>query len=252
MVYYLPLITLVAVVAVISVILDRQWQARQAAKRSESTEEDKTGPAVTSRITEKFQTVRDRFGGRKQAKLAKQFQAWAAENITDNEGLKDWFDSLSQDGVTALTGQLSSFCSDLNLELSWLIEGQLDGDPDLKQAAENIVVGYCAACRKAYQVQDDLSALVTFEAYKRAPTSRKHREFVQQLYAKLAEDELISVPPVSEVFLAPQKQRLKQAAAAIQEATEKDRPAFNAVLKAVVAESSGASEAESSAEAQES
>ena len=156
MTFYLALAILVSVVAVISIILDRRWQTRQATKLSEPVEEEKIDSAGSSRIKGKFRAVRDSFGRRKQAKLAKQLQTWAATNITDNDDLKDWFNNLSADGVTALTGQLSLFCSDLNLELDWLFGSELDEDPELKVVAERIVAAYCSACWQAAIAQGDL------------------------------------------------------------------------------------------------
>jgi len=255
MTYYLPLIVLVAVVAFVSTLLDRRWQARKTA--SESTEATETQPGATSRITSRFQgvrerisRVRERISSKKQAELAKQFQAWAAVHLTGEEGLTDWIANLSEDGAQALTEQLATFCSDLNFELSWLIKGDLDADPDLKLVGENMVAAYSSACLKAALAQDDLTAFKTFQTFEKAPTNTKHREFAQELYAKLVEKELVSPPSTSEIFLASEKQRLQQAAEAIRQAAEKDREAFNHVLKVVVAEMN-APDRETSDEAQQ-
>ena len=234
MTYYFPLIILVAVVAFVSVLLDRRWRTRKAA--SESTEATETQPGATSRITSQFQGARERISGKKRAEFAKQFQAWAAAHLTGEEGLTDWITNLSEDGAQALTEQLVTFCSDLNFELAWLIEGGLDADSNLKPVVENVVVAYCLACWKAALVQDDLTAFKTFQAFEKAPRNRKHRELAQALYAKLIESELVSPPSTSEIFLASEKQRLQQATEMIQQAVEKDRAVFNDVLKAVVTE----------------
>jgi Na+-transporting methylmalonyl-CoA/oxaloacetate decarboxylase gamma subunit len=244
MTYYIPLTILIAVVALVSVVLDRRWQARRAAETSESSEDTEASLGVTSRITDRFQGVRQRIGGKKREKLTKVFQAWAAEHLTSEEELRDWIANLSEEGAQSLTEQLATFCSDLNFELSWLVEGQLDPDPDLEQVAENVVTDYCSACWRAALAQDDLNAFQAFQAFENDPTSKKHREFAQELYSKLVEAELVSSPSLAEVFLASDDKRLKQAAKAMRQSAEMDRKAFNAALKTVVASLSTASDSE--------
>jgi hypothetical protein len=234
MTYYIPLALLVAAVAIISIILDRRIRARRAAKAAETTKETQSRTGVASRVTGQFQGLRERVATRKQSQLPKKFQKWSSSQLTD-EGLTDWLTNLSDEGSNALTSQLEAFCADLNFELAWLVEGDLDKDPELKQVAEDVVVGYTTSCWQAALAQNDLAAFRTLRELESNPTSKKHRELIQELYSSLFQQDLVSQPELSEVFLSSENKRFKRAVKMILEAAETDRKKFNDIFKEVTA-----------------
>jgi len=223
----MTLIIVLVVVSLVAVWLDRRWQARQVSPTEE--------PAATATWSDWFKGLGSRFRRNKKAELAQQFQDWAKQSLEKEAGLRNWLTALSPEGIKALTEQLNAFCADLNVSLWWLVEQQLDSDPELKQKVEEIVVSYCRACWNAAQMQQELQVFETYHAFMQNPTHRKYREFSQDLYAKLVEAGLVESPRLSEVLLASTKKRQAYITKAIQEVAEKDRQAFNRVLEAVVA-----------------
>ena len=238
MAHYLPLIILIAIISAASIILDRKWQARQTATTddTESADSEATPAKLTARMTDGIKESWDKLRGRSSTELTQQFKTWVDQELKGEKGLKDWVASLSDEGIESLTKQLATFCSDLNLDLAWLVNGDLEVDPDLKKNAQAIVVAYCSACWQAAQAQNDLHAFTIFRTFEQDPSNKKHRQFGQKLYAKLAEENEVSLPPLSELLSATEKEQLERTAQAIQAVAEKDRPALNKAIKAVLAE----------------
>ncbi|MGB0388997.1 MAG: hypothetical protein ACPGWR_29595 [Ardenticatenaceae bacterium] len=77
------------------------------------------------------------------------------------ESFKGWLERLDTQEAQQLSTQVTAFASDLNFDLAWLTERQLENQPQLKQALEEVVGLYCLAYFKATQVQDDLKGVVS-------------------------------------------------------------------------------------------
>lgn len=200
---------------------------------------------ITTGVTRVYKGWREKIRARKRRKeLPQRFREWAAgASLTEREqlyhGLPEaaqaftaWLAGLSAKETKVFSQRLSSFCSGLNFELSWLADLQLDNDPELKQAVEEAVVLYCLAHWKATQVQGDLKAFATFLAWQDDPSRGKNRELSQKLFAKLVEKERISAPP-PELILASEEERQAHVVQAIRQVAEEDRQAFSTILKEV-------------------
>lgn len=242
MIQYISLAALVSAASVASVALDRKLQKkRQVAATAPTTEETAASPGMTAAFTA---TVTDslrggpkawfnRLRGKKAAALPQQFLAWIDQAPTVEQPVADWLHGLSEPGLQAFTEHLAAFCADMGFELAWLVEQQFAHNPELTQAAEKIVLSYCWACQQAAVAQEDIEAHKMLQAFEQDPSSRKHQEFGQKLFAKLVQEGLTAAN-VSDYLAASAKTRPQQTLQAIQEAVKKDSPAFNRALKEVV------------------
>jgi hypothetical protein len=198
---------------------------------------------IVTKITEVYKGWIDKIRARKPEKaLPQQFREWATgASLGERKQLYNslpeaaqaftaWLDGLSAEETEAFSRRVSSFCSGLNLELAWLVDLQLDDEPELKQAVEEAVVLYCLARWKATQVQGDVKAFVTFQAWQDDPSRREHRELTQKLFSRLVEKGLIAAPP-AEFFLASEEERQAHVVQAIRQVAEEDRQAVNTILK---------------------
>jgi hypothetical protein len=98
-----------------------------------------------------------RLGGADQRRLAERFSAWALaeENITD-AGLRGWIEDLDGIGRAALAEQVAGFCADFELELAWLVDGELADWPALEAGLRSLVGHYCLACKAAVDCDADV------------------------------------------------------------------------------------------------
>lgn len=99
-------------------------------------------------------------GAQRQA-LAERFAAWAEKNPSSeaNAGkaeLGQWIGDLDQQGREALTEQLTDFCSAFEIDLAWLVDGELKDWPQLESSLGSMVVRYCLACKAAVDADDEL------------------------------------------------------------------------------------------------
>ncbi len=233
---YIIIIGILVLLVLIAIVVEiRQRRQKEAIEAGgvEVISGEVAEPSFTSRITEGLKGIGDWFGNNKQEALSANFRQWAAESLEQEEGLKAWLASLSDEGVQALSGQLASFSADLNMDLEWLLNGQLEEEPELKQALEEIVVAFCLACWKATQVQDEVEVYTTYQNLEDNPNSRKNRDLTQQLFVTMVNKEL--VPAAStELFVATDKERHTYMLAAVRDVANKDRATFDSVLKEVI------------------
>jgi hypothetical protein len=160
------------------------------------------------------------FSSGNSAEFAQQFQAWAGNNLQDEE-LRNWLKSLSKEQVRALTEQLAAFCSSLGFELGWLTEQRLTGTPELERSAREIVERYCAACWQATVVQGDLQQFKKLLELVEQPFSRDHKAVTQKIYTELVRREV--VPAMSpELSVAPEQERQEHIARSLKDVAGKN------------------------------
>lgn len=182
---------------------------------------------IREQFQERFQSVRTQLW-QPQANLAPQFRAWVTDAPVD-PSLKAWLSSLSDEGMQALTMQISEFCTNLNLDLRWLVEHQLDKEPQFKAFMQDIVILYCTACWKAVQAQPTAVFLNLYESI----VASHNDQYTQPLFAELVKRDMASNAP-PEVLVAPKNQRQDYMLAAIRQAANDDWHKFSTVLKEVV------------------
>ena len=201
-------------------------------------------PPLTSRVTEVLNGWPLFNKNKNENNLAQQFNEWVAgaplEKRIDPlsrsaKGMKSWLASLEAEERDIFTKQVAAFTSDLNFELGWLVDQELENDPDLKQAMEEVVALYCLANFKALLLQDELRAFIILQAWQEEPTRKEYREFNQKLFTKLVEKGFAEAAP-SDLLLAGEKEREKYAVQAIRQAYQENRKAFKAIAKEMMAE----------------
>lgn len=214
-------------------------QNGHANKHGDSVSESENVP-LTDRVT-------DTLNGwnpltRSDNQLPQQFAKWAENTHFANRvkrlrestrGMKSWFGSLESEESEILTKQVSDFASDLNFELSWLFDQQLDNNPELKRDVEEVVVLYCLATFKGLLLQDELNTFIMYQAWLEDPTRKEYRELNQKLFSTFVERELIEGVP-SDLLLAEEEQRSEYAIQAINQVLQADGKAFQAILKEVL------------------
>ncbi len=98
-----------------------------------------------------------RLGGAERRALVVRFGYWAVQQdgLGDAE-LRAWIADLGADGLAALTDQLARFCADFELDLAWLVDGELADRPSLEVAVRRLATHYCFACKSAVDADEAL------------------------------------------------------------------------------------------------
>ncbi len=205
----------------------------------------KNGGQITTRITKTYQSWRKKISPeQRKNKFPQRFKEWLIDTLTQKEpsagslsgpdrAFTTWLADLSVEEVESFSRQVANFCSGSNFELAWLVDSQLDNNPELKHIVEGAVVYFCRMQWQALLLQDDIKVLSTFWAWQTNPAKKEQQELGQQLFVKLLEKGLLSVPP-PELFLAPEKERQSHMAQAIREFAVQDRQTLNATLKEII------------------
>jgi hypothetical protein len=93
--------------------------------------------------------------------LAERFAAWADQETNTGVGpegaeLRAWINGLDEQGREALTEQLSDFCEAFEIELAWLVDGELADWPQIEPHLRLMVSRYCLACKAGVDADDGL------------------------------------------------------------------------------------------------
>lgn len=98
----------------------------------------------------------ERLSGNERRALAVRFAVWARQpQGIDDQALLAWIDDLGEPGRAALVEQLAVFCADFELDLAWLVDGQLTAWPQLETRLRRLVRHYCLACQAAVEADED-------------------------------------------------------------------------------------------------
>ena len=107
----------------------------------------------------------NRVTGADRRALAERFATWidqgqepgsAPEPSPDKAELRLWIDELDQQGREALTEQLCDFCEAFEIELAWLVDGELAQWPELEASLGKMALLYCLACKAAVDSDAEL------------------------------------------------------------------------------------------------
>jgi len=238
-------IALVILLIGVALFAERELYRRRAAGSADGADVDaEQQPLLRAMLNDVREVTNRLLGGVRETgqsivtpeyvKLMPSFKRWIDEEMTGHNRLRNWLLSLPNDGFKALTGQIVFFCNELNIELEWLIDGELDVEPRTRKVVEDIVISYCDACLKAVQIQPELN---TFRQYQHTlahlgKRGDKHA-LGQQLLARLSAEDL-APPPPAELVLASDDERRAYALSAIREATQRDREKFNRIWDSVM------------------
>lgn len=91
----------------------------------------------------------------KHKNLTPRFRAWVETSalMAKEPALQAWLLGLPAEGLQALVKKVAEFCVEMDVELDWLFDADVDVDPNAKAAAEEMVIDYCKICLKAVQNQ---------------------------------------------------------------------------------------------------
>jgi hypothetical protein len=257
MMHLLLLVLLVVAAGTAAIILDRRWRAQRTLKEATPAADASTSATasageasdatVISKMTERVTSalrsvpmVGDRLMRRKDPNLPGQFREWIAKTCADDPAVNNWVQGLSQEGLQAFTNHLSMFCHEMGFELAWVVQQQLEIQPELAQTFAQVVAHYCRACQQAAAAQDELEVYKTLQAFEHNPASKKTQAFGQKLFAKVVEAGLTSVS-MSEYLIAAPKEQQQYMVQAIHEAAKTNHVVFNRLLKEVASDSAPAS-----------
>jgi hypothetical protein len=117
----------------------------------------------------------ERVNGAERRALALRFAVWAREpHGIEDQRLLTWIDDLGEPGREALVEQLAGFCTDFELELAWLVDGELTAWPRLESGLRQLVQQYCLACKAAVEVDEDRQAFCHRQRWQRKILRRHH------------------------------------------------------------------------------
>ena len=225
--YYLPLLILLALVSLLSVLIDRR-RTRGASippAANRSAEPATTTPTnALTRLTQRF--------ARKPALPDDPVRDWLAAVFVENPAESVWFASLAPEQFKVLRSELTAFCAELGFDLVWLVEQAPFKPAALEQTGKTIVTHYCRAVRAAVLIHDEMQALQRYQAFLANPTNKENLAFGQQLYTRLV-DEKLAPAATPELLMSGEKERQSFAVQVIQAAAEQNNAAFSAILKAV-------------------
>jgi hypothetical protein len=189
--------------------------------------------------------VGNRFGDRRK-QTAKLLQARASEIALSRAGDESrllaseasefaaWLKALPEKELLLFLDHVSAFCRAVDVDPAWLTDAK--ADPELKSVAEDAVLFFGLARRKALGVK----GLILYSAWQAAPQKSEYRDFAQKLYNKLVQDGLAKVSP--DLMLASDKERQAFVTKEIQAAAAANRDVFLAAVKSVADESAPAAE----------
>ena len=169
------------------------------------------------------------FYKKKEDNSPQQFLSWVKKE-SGSVKLATWLNHLSEEALVALTHEVSAFCIELGVDLKWLLEHQLDQEPELKQSIKKIVLNYLSACRQAAHAWDDMAVFMILREFESDLPNKKYKEQHGQLYTKLVENKLASPAP-PELLLASEEKIYSYMIQEIRKAIQTNRKAFKRVLK---------------------
>lgn len=173
--------------------------------------------------------------------LANQYKQWVATSSLHQshwyadwpgaaENFSAWLAGLSPKETTVFCDKVAHFCASLGFDLAWLVDDQLNGQPELKRAVEEAVALYSVTAWRASQVEAEVRAFMAYQQWLAHPN--KQRALGQKLYGELIQKGLVT--PTPDLYLAPEKERVAAAARAIKQIAADKPDAFTAVLRGII------------------
>lgn len=227
----------------LAVLLEKRYEAAHGASLTGEGAESASLRIVntlTNQMAAGVHQLRNHLERKQTPQVVQAFAVWVSASLGHAPGLQAWITALPAPALQALVDQTAIFCAEMNLNLAWLVEQQLEDEPVLKQAATDMVVAYCTACWKAVDAQPELQVFGTYQRFLQDPDSRQYRVLRRRLLAQLIEQGLATAPPAADLILAAEDERQRYAVAAIQQAAQQHPAAFRETLAAVVLTLDGA------------
>ena len=213
-----------------------------------TTQATQASKQATSQAGQMYQGLRGQFKLRSDSgNLSKQFKQWVAESAlakrdelyetlpASADGFAIWLNEVKDQELEQFTRGVAQFCASLNLDIAWLTDPEVGRDQALKKAVEDAVLLYSLATWRSSNVRQEVQSFLAYRAWLANPN--RHKAYGQQLHQVLIQQGLVTVPP--DLYLAPEQERLEQAASAIRRVADENPAAFNAALRQLAEPSEG-------------
>ncbi|MBI4788807.1 MAG: hypothetical protein HY782_17380 [Chloroflexi bacterium] len=234
------LLTVLILFAIFWFVVKPRWMPGAPDAAAWMDKASRASKQATAKAGQMYKGMRGRFKFRSDTReLAKQFKQWVADAAlpkraalsnslpAQTESFAAWLGGLADEELEQFTAKVAQYCATVNFDLAWLNDPQVNREPELKQAVEDAVLMYSLGAWRADSVQQDVRVFMAYRAWRADP--QRHKEFGQQLHQVLIERGLATVP--SELYLAPEKERLANATSAICEVADENPAAFHLALR---------------------
>lgn len=164
--------------------------------------------------------------------LSAPMRDWVEKHLNHEPELQKWLLALPEKGWQALVEHLGMFCEQLNFDVEWLVNGDLNASPTLAQKGEEIAIHYFKACWLAVQAQSEMNLFRTYLNTLTQLSREEYRIISQQLLARLSQQKLTD-PINPEMVLAGDDERRTYVANTLRQAAQKDAVTFNEIFEEV-------------------
>ncbi len=186
---------------------------------------DSSAKSVSEQLKERVQSITP-----KTVDYAPAFRVWVESSLDDQPDLKAWLLGLSEDGFGALTVRVAAFTSDLNIEMSWLLEGSITITSELETACKAIIVNYLEVCRQGIAQQSDITVFDTYQKLITLNTDSRYLNLRRTVFARLTNEGLVDSIPTYDMIMASELQRQEMASNAIKTYAAKNWKQFARIL----------------------
>lgn len=186
---------------------------------------DSATQTVSEQLRERVQSLTP-----KAVDHAPAFRTWVETRLDDHPDLKAWLLGLSEDGFGALTLRVTAFTSDLNIEMSWLLDGSITVTPELDASCKAVIVNYLEVCRQGIAQQGDITVFDTYHKLVNLNADNRYLNLRRAVFARLSNEGLVDSIPTYDMIMASETQRQEMASDAIKAYATKNWPHFTRIL----------------------
>lgn len=226
---------------ILGALLERYWRKHQAERATVQAENSpQEAPKTKNSLMVPFVQLGERLQTQLQTLLqpeatkpqtVQQFRLWIQQELTTEKALQNWLLNLPESGFALLTEHISNFCTEMNFDIKWLADPQLNVVPELKNAMKTVVIDYCRACQSAIPVQAEASQFIQYQKLLHTAPDKQTQTLRRTLHAELVNQGLTSPSDSSQLINATEQERQQQALQAIQEFAAKDWSRFAQILQ---------------------
>lgn len=160
-------------------------------------------------------------------------RAWAAAALADGP-TRNWLSTLEVDELKALYKELRQFSRRNRVDVDLLWHGSLADNPPALRELSAMTQEFLQAARRRAALEAELVAHIWFAEFRKSPGWWRNRALLPDLHARLLRAGLAEPLPTSLWMQLPLRRR-QALRDGILAAAEKDRAAFNVVLKKALA-----------------
>ena len=239
MLIFTSIVIAVLVIGTFSLVWELRWKGRSSASASAeetpSSEMPAGGMSLSERLGKGIAVLRANLLLRQHdSTLPNCFRSWSRQALATDVEVREWLDRLSDPAHTAFVEHVAEFSDEVGFQLTDLVNGRMDGLPNVVQSATQIIAHYCRANYQAALAQSDFDGYRAYAAYLQKPMSADSQRFAQQLYAHLVDRGMVAAPTADLLALTDQERLLQMQNAIRQSAERADE--FLELLRTVVEE----------------